>query len=188
MSLQKIDVRCPKCNKKNRIKIRQEYSEEDMSILLDKTAFKHTCLSCEETWYLDYSISVTGKDFLVIYKKEDDFLENKEEKIRMRLCHSFEDFKEKLLLFHDGLDDIVIEFIKDFLYRQLEDSLKEEVREIRYDGCNETNLIFYLLGAKKSIGCTKEFYERLNEKRKQKKIKGCVEINASNYHQYFRLR
>ncbi len=187
MALKKIDVHCPKCNKKNRIKIRENFTEEDIPNLVDRSALKHTCLICGESWTLDYPIKVESDDYLILYTKEEISDELEEKKV-MRVCHTYEDFKEKLLIFNDNLNDIVIEFIKDFLYRKLEDSIKKEVTEMRYDGSNDNELIFYLLGVKKSIGCTKEFYESIKKQSKLKKSKGCIEVHSSNYHKYFKLR
>lgn len=184
----KEDFKCPKCKKKNRIKIRSEISSEEIDKIIDRSIFTVECLSCHEKIILDYPLKVIDDNYIIYYtptKTEEIASEYHE---YMRICDTFDDFKEKLMIMHDGLNDIVIEFLKDYSLNQLDDELKREVRMIRYDGCNEENLIFYLIGAKQSIGCNRTLYENILKNCKIKKIKKCVNIDHDTYRSYFKMR
>ncbi len=188
MSIIKEDFKCPKCKKKNRIKIHQEVSSEEIDKIIDRSFFKVECLSCHEPIVLDYPLKVIDDNYIVYYTPtkteeiEDEYHEY------MRICDTFDDFKEKLMIMYDGLNDIVIEFIKDYVYNQIDEKLQKEVRDIRYDGSNEENLIFYLLGAKQSVGCNKKIYMNILNKCKIKKIKKCINVDHQTYKKYFKMR
>lgn len=188
MATLKEDFKCPNCKKKNRIKIKSEVTSKDIDKILDRSLFKVKCLSCGEAITVDYPIKVVDDSFLIYYTPcsseeiEDDYHEY------MRVCDTFEDFKEKLLIMRDSLNDILIELIKDYVIIELDEEIKKDVKDIRYDGQNDDNLIFYLIGAGKSAGCRKEIYANLLKKCKTKKIKKCVNVDHLTYEKYLKKR
>lgn len=184
----KEDFKCPNCKKKNRIKIRKEISSEEIDKIIDRSLFKVECLSCHEQIVLDYPIKVIDNNYIIYYTPTETNEIEDEYHEYMRICDTFDDFKEKLMIMNDNLNDIVIEFIKDYVFNQLDKDIKKEVRDIRYDGCNEKNLIFYLIGAKQSVGCDKELYNSILKKCKIKKIDKCVNIDHETYRKYFKMR
>lgn len=188
MTVTKEDVRCPNCKKKNRIKIRSEVSSEEIDKIVDRSLFKVKCLSCGETIVVEYPLKVTGDNYIVYYTPCKTKTIEDEHREYMRICDTFDDFKEKLLIMNDSLNDIVIEFIKDYVLTQIDDDIKKEVRDIRYDGSDEEKIIFYLIGANQSIGCSKEIYSNILKKSKIKKIDKCVNIDHQTYQKYFKLR
>lgn len=187
MSIIKEDLNCPNCQKKNRIKIHNEVTSEEIINIIDRSLFKITCSSCKQEMIVEYPLKVVAPDYIVYFKPEESFNIG-EEKEYMRICLNFADFKEKLLILNDSLNDIAIEFIKQFLLTQLDENIKKEVTDIRYDGQNEENLIFYLLGVKKSIGCRKEFYDEILKKSKIKKSDKAIIVDSHTYKNYFKLR
>lgn len=184
----KEDFKCPNCKKKNRIKIRKEISSEEIDKIIDRSLFKVECLSCHEKIVLDYPIKVIDDKYIIYYTPTETNEIEDENREYMRICDTFDDFKEKLMIMNDNLNDIVIEFIKDYVFNQLDKDIKSEVRDIRYDGCNEKNLIFFLIGAKQSVGCDKELYKNILKKCKIKKINKCVNIDHETYRKYFKMR
>lgn len=138
---------------------------------------------------VEYPIKVIGDNYVVIYTpSKDEEIKDENKKDIMRICDTFDDFKEKLMILYDGYNDIIIEFIKEFLVKQMDEDMKSDLKEIRYDGDNEENLIFYLRGCETHIGCGKYFYDELLKKSKLKKVNKCVLIDFNTYHNYFRLR
>lgn len=188
MTTSKENFKCPNCKKKNRIKIHSEVSSEEIDKIVDKSFFKVECPSCHEKIVVEYPIKVYDDNYTIYYTPTSTKEIEDEHREYMRVCDTFDDFKEKLLIMNDSLNDIVIEFIKDYLLTKLDDELKKDIKEIRYDGSNEENLIFYLLGAKQSVGCSKEIYANILKKCKIKKINKCVNIDYQTYRKYFKMR
>lgn len=184
----KEDFKCPNCKKKNRLKIRSEVSSADIDKLIDKSYFKMECSSCHETIIVEYPIKVIDERYIIHYTPASDKPIDDEKREYMRVCDTYDDFKEKLLIFNDFLNDIIIEFLKDYLYNQLDDKLKKDTTYIRYDGSDEENLLFYLIGANQTIGCSREFYKRILDNSKIKKIDKCLNIDHYTYKKYFKMR
>ena len=47
MAVSKIDFNCPSCGKKNRVKIKNIYSKEDITEILNRNIFKIECSKCK---------------------------------------------------------------------------------------------------------------------------------------------
>lgn len=184
----KEDIKCPNCKKKNRIKIRREIISDEIDKVIDRSIFKLECLSCHEQIVVDYPMKVVDDKYIIYYTPTETAEIEDETREYMRVCDTFDDFKEKLMIMHDELNDIVIEFIKDYSLNQLDDELRSKVRDIRYDGSNEENLIFYLIGAKQSIGVNRALYTSILNNCKLKSIKKCVNVDHNTYRKYFKMR
>ena len=188
MSSLKIDFRCPKCRKKTRTKLYRDVDSSKIRNIYDRSLFSVTCPYCYDVSVLDYSIIVYGENYSVLYCVNEDKLEFSKEKEIKRIVKNYSDLKEKLLILEDKYNDILIEFIKEFLLNQLDKELVKYITDIRYDGSNEDSLIFYLVGINKSIGCKISFYEELLKQSEFKNIDSCIEVDKESYHNYFRLR
>lgn len=185
----KEDFKCPKCGKKNRVKIYDTLPSEEIPNIITREIFTKECSECHEKTTLEYKVKVVDDNYIVMFTPSSaEEVELSERREIMRVCDTFDDFKEKLMILYDGYNDIIIEFIKEFLLNQMDDEMREDTLEIRYDGENEENLIFYLRGANKSIGCGKYFYQELLKKGKIKKIDRCINIDSNTYHKYFHIR
>lgn len=188
MATIKNDIKCPKCKKKNRIKIYEEVNKEQVKDIISREIFTTECKDCKEKIVIDYPMKIRGENYLIYYTPGScDVVKDKTAEI-LRVCDTYEDLKEKLLILEDGLNDVVIEFIKKFFYNQLDVNTQRELKDLRYDGICDNNIVFYLVGVNKSIGCTLEFYNQIKDKSKVKKIKKCVVVDQHTYRKYFRMR
>lgn len=179
---------CPKCKKKNRIKLPYEVESDKIESIITREIFNHKCKGCGETITLDHNLKITGDNFLVYYTPGSNKEINDSGKEILRVCDTYEDLKEKMLIINDNLFDITVEFIKVYLLKQLDKELLADVTDMRYDGRDEENLIFYLLGANKSIGCSIKFYDLMYKKLKYKKISKCVLIDKDTFDKYYKMR
>lgn len=179
---------CPKCKKKNRIKFVSEVSSVDTYKVINKDLFHYVCKNCGERIFLDHNLIVTGDNYKIYYTPgvNSDILDNDFE--IERVCDTFDDLKEKLLMFNDGLFDITVEFIKMFLEEHLKNEGTTGFRFLRYDGRNEDVLYFYLDGLDKSVSCPVEFYEKMYKKLKYKKINKAILIDRYTFRKYYRMR
>ena len=87
------------------------------------------------------------------------------------------------MIFSADLNDIAIEFIKDYLRR----TINEKNIDIRFDSKNEENIIFYMMEKNEYIGFKIEQYMQLINHSKIKNIKKFKEINNTNYLKYIRV-
>lgn len=188
MSNTKEEFKCPNCKKKNRIKIKMTATSEEIDRIITRELFTFVCKNCNESIIIDHPLRVVGSNYVIHYTPGSEEELQDEDYEYMRVCGTFADFKEKLMVLEDGLNDIVIEFVKYFLKNQLDEDMQNEITDIRYDGMNEENLIFYLMGPNKSIGCSKDFYQEILKKSKIKRIKKCVNIDFDTFKKYFKMR
>lgn len=184
----KSDFKCPKCKQKNRIKIISTLDSSSIDKIITRKIFTHECKNCHEKYYVEYPLKVVGDNYLVYYTPESNTPVEDNSKDILRICDTYDDLKEKLLILNDHLNDIVIEFIKTYIKSNLDDKIKEEMNGIRYSGKNEHELIFHLLGTKQSATCLVEIYEKLLTKFKFKKIDKCVLIDEYTYTSYYKMR
>jgi len=181
MAVSKIDFNCPSCSKKNRIKIKNVYSNEEITDIIDRNIFKFKCTKCGKETILDYPFTYTCDDYIIYYNMEDNIKDNK----LKRICKTYDDVKEKLLIFSDNLNDIVIEYIKLFIESELK---KDKVfTEVRYDSLINNELRFYVINKKEYANIPIDFYNNLIKKGKLKEVKGAAVIDANTCLKYFHL-
>ena len=168
-----------------RFKLYREVDESKIPDIINRNLFKVKCEECGEEAILDYSLVLYAENYLIYYKVNEDKIEIKEDKKIKRICTNFNDFKEKLLIFNDGLNDIVVEFVKELLFRSLDEETKKQVREIRLDNAQGDKLVFYLIGAKKYLAVDKEGYEKVLNKLDQTKDTELIEVNKDTYFKYY---
>lgn len=188
MTITKYDIKCPKCNSKNRFKVNDELDDIKIDDVINRSIFHLSCKKCNQDIYVEYPFKISNERFIIHYtpmKKEeiqDDYREY------MRICDTFDDLKEKLMIYNDNLNDIIVEFIKDFLLNQMDKELKSNSTELRYNGIEGENILFSIIDHDKIIGCNKVFYDNLMKKMKFKKNKKCVLIDKNTYHKYYKMR
>ena len=181
MAVSKIDFNCPSCGKKNRVKIKNIYSNEDITNILNRDIFKIECTKCNKTTILDYPFTYVDDEHIIYYNMEDTIEDNKIK----RTCKTFDDIKEKILIFNDNLNDIIIEYIKLFIESELK---KENVySEVRYDSFINNELRFYVINKKEYANIDYSFYENLITKGKLKEVKDAAVIDANTCLKYFHL-
>ena len=187
MSYIKEEHKCPKCNKKIKVKIYDKFNENQIIDIVNREIFKVICSKCGETTYVDYKVDLETPNYYIYYtpasNKSKPLIKGKV----TRVCDTYDDFKEKVLMFEDGYNDIVIEFIKTYIKNNLGADELGELREIRYDSTINDNIIFTLIGLKKNVAITKEFYNMLLEKSSFKKTLRAIVIDSTNYYKYHKM-
>jgi hypothetical protein len=181
MAVSKIDFNCPSCGKKNRVKIKNIYSNEDITNILNRDIFKIECTKCNKTTILDYPFTYVDDEHIIYYNMEDTIEDNKIK----RTCKTFDDIKEKILIFNDNLNDIIIEYIKLFIESELK--IENVFSEVRYDSFINNELRFYVINKKEYANIDYSFYENLITKGKLKKVKDAAVIDANTCLKYFHL-
>ena len=185
----KEDIKCPNCKRKNRIKVIEECNSNHVESIIDRTFFTIKCKTCNESITVDYPLKLVTDKYIIYYTPtENKAIKDKTKCEIKRVCDTYDDFKEKLLIFEDELNDVLIEFIKGFYKTQLDKETLSAMTDIRYNCKLENQIVFSLVGANKSIGCPIIFYEELLRRSKIKKIKHAELIDETTYRKYFRMR
>ena len=104
---------------------------------LDGSLMTLTCSGCGFSGVVEYPLLYHDIDenFAVFFDPESDartaevphrLPAHLEGQIRMRLVHTQDDFREKIYIFRDKLDDRIVELVKDAILREM-DAKKEKV-------------------------------------------------------------
>lgn len=173
-------IECPFCKKDNNYELISELDDKYLSDILKCQIFKKSCSYCNREFNIEYPISFISDNYIVSYKR---MITHKIDKKVLRICNDYDDFKEKILIFNDSLNDILIEFIKDYIMGEVNDSSLI----LRYDSMNENQIIFYDLKNEKNMAISRELYDKLLEHSKIKKIRSMCEINGDNYIKYIKV-
>ena len=99
----RIDFICPTCKNKKRITINDEYNEKNIEKILDRSLFNIKCDKCNTSVYLDYKFVLKTPKYSLSYGEFKDV---------DRICLSYDDIKEKILIYEDKLNDCLIELSK----------------------------------------------------------------------------
>lgn len=165
----RIDFYCPNCKNKKRITINNEYDKSHINDILSKDIFKVKCEECNTITVLDYNFVLKTSKYVISYGKSKDV---------DRYCTSIDDFREKVLIFEDELNDIVIEMLK----KKLNHDLNKDY-QYRYDGSTNDQLVFYSLDSEESFGINKELYNYYLNKYNIEDVKN-EEITDLNFYKY----
>lgn len=179
MQYKEQTISCPKCKKNIKIRMLEQIDQSKFDDVISRKIFKFKCVYCKNEVIIDYPTTFIGENFEVCYK----MTKKKSDKLYLRECYDFDDFKEKLLIFSANLNDIAIEFIKDYLRR----AINEKNIDIRFDSKDEENIIFYMMEKNEYIGFKIEQYFQLLSHTKIKNIKKFKEINHTNYLKYIKV-
>lgn len=180
---------CPKCKHKNRIKIYEIVEKDNIKKIIDRSLFYYECKKCHEKVSIEYPLKVRGYNYQIYYTpgKNDDIDEHNF--LINRVCDTYSDLKEKVLILEDKLNDIVIEELKNQIKKKLgylDISDIESLETIRYNSKDESNLNFSLVGIGKLVGISITEYRNLEDGIKIKKIKKSVLIDEYTYKKYIR--
>lgn len=186
----KEDFLCPKCKTKNRIKIFTEVSGDNIKKVIDKSIFLNECKNCHEKISVEYPLTVTGSNYTIYFTPgENKDVDNHPSTIN-RVCDTFDDLKEKILILEDELDDIVVEELKNQIKKNLPNLDIEDLdslERVRYNSKDQINLNFSLVGIKKMVGISTLEYQDLKKHIKIKKIDKSVLIDEYTYKKYIRM-
>lgn len=181
MNSKKVLITCPNCNNKFDYNFKDEFTTEDINGIITKEIFKIKCKHCHKEIMFDYPFTFKDEDYVISYNLKN--IQNDGKKI-MRYCQSYDDFKEKLLIFSASLNDILIEFIKEYIKSNVEN----KNIELKFDSVDKENIVFYDIINKQYMGLNLSLYNSLFEHSKIKQTKGMIEINDTNYMKYIKVK
>ncbi|MBR6073093.1 MAG: hypothetical protein IKP76_02095 [Bacilli bacterium] len=180
MNYIKEELKCPSCNKKLKVKVYNSFNESKITDIINKDIFKVTCNNCNESFYVDYPFELDTDKYHLFYTPYDNNIEIVKNKIN-RVCNTFDDLREKILIFEDDLNDIVIEYLKAYVGGSLKD---DNIKDIRFDSIIDNRIIFALIGIEQNAGIDKSIYDELLKKAK---IKDNIVIDQDNYKDYIKV-
>lgn len=185
----KEDYICPKCKQKNRIKIYTKVTEGDIKKIIDKSIFKHECKKCHEIISVEYPLTVEGEKYTIYFTPgQNNSIDECPSNIN-RVCDTYADLKEKILILEANLNDIVIEALKSQIKNKLPElkiSDLDNLERLRYNSFDPSYISFSLVGIDKLVGISVNEYYALEDNLKIKKIKKSVLIDEYTYKNYIR--
>ena len=183
-------VKCPKCKHKIKVKVITDISNSEIKSIIDRSLFEAKCKECNETIVALYPLKIETENYVIHFDPSYDktIIKDKVKNKIKRLCLDYDDLKEKILILEDNLNDIIIEFIKEFYLHQLDEQTRKKVNDIRYNSIVDNNIVLSLIGANKNIACPLNVYQELEKRSKIKNIKHAIVIDSTSYRKYFKMR
>lgn len=186
MSYIKETVKCPGCGNKIRTKIYHELSSSNLEMVMDMDYVKIKCSKCNETIVLNYDMKFITDSFHVFYTP------NKEEIVDnfpiSRITYTHDDFKEKILILNDNLNDLVISFLKCYINDSMKLNEYDGFKELRYNEKKEDSLEFYAIGIDKFLSVPMDYYDNLIKSSKFKKCNEAVLIDEVTFRDYMKVK
>lgn len=205
MSLSELKtVNCPNCGGHNKVVIYQSINPaEDMSLrrdVLNDKLFTYSCVHCGYEARLCYPVLYNDvkKRFMVYFVPNcektlltDRVLEKENVKIapvKKRLVTSYNDFKEKIILFEAGLDDMAAELTKLALEEAVRRQEKRIVRGGYFSAYDKSEIGFTYFTPDKNEPCVRttsmEVYNKsrsivIRLGRRERQARGFVKIDRA---------
>ena len=171
------EITCPKCGKKHSFQVWDSINTLEFPEMKEKVrndeAFRYRCPDCGATALLNYNFLYhQQEDKLLIFVDADGSSYGDMEKIlkqrgnafdgyRKRIVLSYNDFKEKLLIFDAGLDDRIVEIIKSSIWDNVEERYKDKHIDEIYFATNEDGENGFLFRKKGHMVASMEFDKAL---------------------------
>ena len=188
MSYKKEEVKCPKCGKKIKVKVYTKLDESKIVDIVSRDIFKVKCDKCGQSTYVDYFVDLETPTYYLYYTPASDKSKPYIKGKITRVCDTYQDFKEKILILEEGLNDILIEFIKMYVKNELKGQDLEDYKEVRFDSVIDDNIIFTLVGLKRNVAIKKDFYNMLLEKSKFKEPRKAIVLDRDTFWKYHKMR
>ena len=188
MSYKKEEVKCPNCKKKLRVKVYTKLDESKITDIVNRDIFMVKCEKCGNKTYVDYNVDLETPNYYLYYTPASNKSKANVKGKITRVCDTYDDFKEKILILEEGLNDILIEFIKMYIKNELKSDDLSELRFIRFDSVIDDNIIFSLVGLKKNVAIKKDFYNSLLEKSKFKTPLRAIVLDRENFWKYHKMK
>lgn len=204
MSKERIEeIACPKCHEKSRFTI-----HESINVTLDKDmkekvltgkAFSFKCPKCGKETMINYSFLYHDmENKYMIYEllnKEDPKELNEDPNFKslfkeytLRVVRDHNKLIEKIRIFDDKLDDLIIEALKTLVLTKANEEDMKNMLSIFYDGKDE-KCIHYIIFMKdnivKSCDVPLEAYNTVKSNNKFKYPKGFSEVSETNFDEFF---
>ena len=188
MSYKKEEVKCPKCGKKIRIKVYTMLDDSKIVDIVNRSIFEVKCPKCGNKTYVDYTVDLETPTYYLYYTPASNKTKKNIKGKTTRVCDTYDDFKEKILIFEEGLNDLLMEFIKAYIKNELKGEDLSNLRDIRFDSIINDDIIFALVGLKKNVAIKKDFYNALDEKSIYKKPLRAMVIDRDTFWKYHKMK
>ena len=188
MSYKKEEVKCPKCGKKLKAKLYTGFNEDQITDIITRDIFKVKCSKCNEITYIDYNVDLCTPTYYLYYTPGSNKSKKNIKNKITRVCDTYDDFKEKILILEEGLNDILIEFIKSYIKMKLQHEELYELRDIRFDSIINDDIIFTLVGLNKNVAIKKDFYQSMYDRSIFKKPLRAIVLDYDSYYKYHRMK
>ncbi len=156
------EIVCPKCSHKGKFtvwdSINVDVNPETREKVKTEKLFKYICENCNEDFNIEYKTLYhdCNNRFMIWYlpeKCEDAMKEIIEinipikEKLRIVKNNKY-NLIEKIKIFEDRLDDIIIEFMKSIIFYNLPEEEQKDTIEIIYNKLEDDNIYFSINNGK----------------------------------------
>lgn len=176
---------CPNCNQNNNIKVKENITNADINKIINDKFFLVSCKKCHRQTRIIYPIIVETDKYIVHFTPgSDKKIKNETGKIG-RVCDTYEDFREKIMILEAGLNDVVIEYLKKFILSNIKSDIKENVEMIRFDSLRDDKIFFYLRGVEEDAYIPTFTYYTTHDRMHLKKIKKCVNVDEFTFRKYY---
>ena len=201
-------VTCPNCNYIGEYKVYDSINiNDEMSInkefknkIIDHSLFLYTCSKCNSKFYIDYPFLYNDvENSFMIWCLPENATKSEIDNIRkvdmrtykgtLRIAIGQYSFLDKLNVFENKMDDLIIESIKDFIVSKLQTEQKSIPNQIIFNGINVENktLEFIFINdnnTSKMYNVPRELYVEINNQLKEKEVKGFEIIDRKSYYNY----
>ncbi len=171
------EITCPQCGKKTSFLVWDSINTVEQPEMKEKVrndeAFRFHCPDCGASALLNYNFLYhQQEDQLLIYVSADGSDASQMEKLlsgraaafdgyKKRIVCSYNEFKEKLLIFDAGFDDRIVEIIKSSVWDNVEAHHKEQGIEEIYFATNEDGVHGFIFRKAGHMVASMEFDEAL---------------------------
>lgn len=150
-------ITCSKCKYVGNIAVSDtvniDSTTDNKEKIMKRLFFKFRCPECKNDFQAEYPVlfeSLENNVLLYFVPKAD---EKKLEKVKnlavsndfgkkMRIINNQNELVEKLLIFDDGYDDIIIEYLKTVIEKSVAKEQKEKMKDLYYSGMRGDSLLF----------------------------------------------
>ncbi len=171
------EITCPQCGKKTSFLVWDSINTAEQPEMKEKVrndeAFRFHCPDCGASALLNYNFLYhQQEDQLLIYVSADGSDASQMETLlsgraaafdgyKKRIVCSYNEFKEKLLIFDAGFDDRIVEIIKSSVWDNVEAHHKEQGIEEIYFATNEDGVHGFIFRKAGHMVASMEFDEAL---------------------------
>ena len=194
-----MKITCPDCQKEGNFtiwhSINVDVDPETREKVKSGELFEYTCKNCGKKNLVEYRFLYHDMEnkFLIWYFPKHDYDINKEilevnsntlhgvMKERVRIVDTRNDLLEKIFIFENHLNDIVVEIIKDIIRQQLED----KNINIFFNKLENDTLCFWLSN-NKGVGFPLKGYNEILQDSNVIEPDECLLINRNTHYKYWR--
>lgn len=193
----KETLKCPTCQESIEAVFWDKITIEETAELQFKEdvktgkLFKAVCPNCQMTYHLNYPVLYEDKQhhFMIYYIPNEsknvqvDFPDTNDSSYTYRIAGTYFEFIEKILIFENQLNDIVIELIKAVML-QKEKNL-QKCKGVYFAALSDKKISFQILGHEHAfISYPRDAYEELAKNLKFRQIDDFQLINLKTFNNF----